>query len=207
MLIIYNHDKSGLYLVAQMTQLSLEGDVKRNNGNTTVQVTLRCCLLICDSVRTARHVEDMFKWVGNLFYCLSSQSIRRGADRGQKPSDRAMKWTAMMRAMWAQRKKACSWTFKSSIISVRLDNWQLMTIVCLGRFDGSPPKLNVPKQNCAGFFHTMSWYHWTWAKHVVSCHIMSYHSVTQVAMNVHLSPKSRVQMSLLFAACIPRIVH
>ena len=62
-----------------------------------------------------------------------------------------------------------SWTFKSSIIFVRLD------------YCTFGPLWPVPRQNWTfqnkieQLFHTMSLYHRTWAKNVISCHIIASH--------------------------------
>ena len=62
-----------------------------------------------------------------------------------------------------------SWTFKSSIIFVRLD------YCTFGPFWPFPAKTERSKTKLNRLFHTMSLYHWTWAKNVISCHIIASH--------------------------------
>ena len=65
--------------------------------------------------------------------------------------------------------KQTSWTFKSSIIFVRLD------YCTFGPFWPFPAKTERSKTKLNRLFHTMSLYHWTWAKNVISCHIIASH--------------------------------
>ena len=62
-----------------------------------------------------------------------------------------------------------TWTFKSSIIFVRLD------YCTFGPFWPFPAKTERSKTKLNRLFHTMSLYHWTWAKNVISCHIIASH--------------------------------
>ena len=62
-----------------------------------------------------------------------------------------------------------TWTFKSSIIFVRLD------YCTFGPFWPFPAKTERSKTKLNRLFHTMSLYHWTWAKNVIPCHIIASH--------------------------------